>query len=492
MKGPLITMEGYDKRRELTKPVAAKLWNVSNGALQHVGRAFQKSSEIISYRDEPRGEIVLESDIDPYGSFLRREAIRKSANAQKAEATGSEFELLRDNGHPFILEKRTCRSTPNGQSNLFFNGTSLSSKKRGSGPMTAQVTLKSSASPLFKYKGGNNGQGSTTKQTSAYIDGDGFEPEATGDYGKRALVLTNPLKPDFDLFRALGELERAPALPLAGMLAYFRRSTRRDSDALAQLGSEWLNLQFGLIPTFNDLIDLLWALETATNRLLQIRRDAGKVIRRRHSVPTAVETRLFTTEAGQLESKYVSLKAFGFAASAASTSTAQRLHTSHVGDVELFQSVSTKYTFSGAFTYYLPVDKSLLANHRKWMNEMERVIRLGPSEQALWELTPWSWLIDWFIAVGSSIDSAVLAKDNNLVVNYGYAMREVTMASVVRAEVVQKSTRKNSFNFVRTQTQLSRKERVRANPYGFITSQEVDWDAYKLGILAALGLTRLS
>jgi hypothetical protein len=101
-------------------------------------------------------------------------------------------------------------------------------------------------------------------------------------------------------------------------------------------------------------------------------------------------------------------------------------------------------------------------------------------------------LIDWFIAVGSSIDSAVLAKDNNLVVNYGYAMREVTMASVVRAEVVQKSTRKNSFNFVRTQTQLSRKERVRANPYGFITSQEVDWDAYKLGILAALGLTRLS
>jgi hypothetical protein len=150
--------------------------------------------------------------------------------------------------------------------------------------------------------------------------------------------------------------------------------------------------------------------------------------------------------------------------------------------------------FKGSFTYVLPELPGYPERLEKYLIETDRLLGLTFDASSAWQISPWSWLIDWFIDIGTQMDIMSVNFDDNLVLNYGYAMQEIKR-SVVAEVNYDKSTDKArkacSLDFVKTSLVSSQKRRIRANPYGFVLQTDGEfWSAYRLAVLGALGLSR--
>jgi hypothetical protein len=118
----------------------------------------------------------------------------------------------------------------------------------------------------------------------------------------------------------------------------------------------------------------------------------------------------------------------------------------------------------------------------------KRVFGAELTPETLWELTPWSWAIDWFSNAQDVIHNLNAMKIYGLVLRYGYMMEhsinKVTYSyEAIPGTYVQKPD-VSDLSFV-TETKL----RQKANPFGF----GVSWDGLsplQLAITAALGLSR--
>jgi hypothetical protein len=134
------------------------------------------------------------------------------------------------------------------------------------------------------------------------------------------------------------------------------------------------------------------------------------------------------------------------------------------------------------------------------MNELSRIVAearllygLELTPETLWNLAPWSWLVDWFANVGPILSNVSAFQSDNLVLKYGYVMENVTRtyARTNWMGVVNPSTtvyvnhpaRVYDKFFVETKT------RVKATPYGFGLNTTAFTDR-QWTILGALGLTR--
>ena len=107
--------------------------------------------------------------------------------------------------------------------------------------------------------------------------------------------------------------------------------------------------------------------------------------------------------------------------------------------------------------------------------------------EVVWNIIPWSWLIDWFTNVGDVIANVDNGIAENLVAKYAYIMGET------RYEWVATST----FNCITGGTHamshvsnLERKKRGAAEPFGFGMTKDL-LSKRQVSILGALGLSRL-
>jgi len=110
----------------------------------------------------------------------------------------------------------------------------------------------------------------------------------------------------------------------------------------------------------------------------------------------------------------------------------------------------------------------------------------GLTPALLWELTPFSWLIDWFANIGTLISVNQALQENNLVLRYGYLMQKNT-ALVTIAHPGYPFYTGHTGPLSATLT-YEWKQRVRATPYGFGINTAT-LSASQWAILAALGLT---
>jgi hypothetical protein len=120
----------------------------------------------------------------------------------------------------------------------------------------------------------------------------------------------------------------------------------------------------------------------------------------------------------------------------------------------------------------------------RW-NAAVHLFGLKPSPSVLWEIIPWSWLIDWCSNVGDVIDNLSARALDNLAAKYAYVMgtkkQEVTLISVA-----------DFYNGPQTETwsgTFTRKLRQEASPFGFDLSSDM-FSARQWSILAALGISR--
>lgn len=287
-------------------------------------------------------------------------------------------------------------------------------------------------------------------------------------YGARAINSTIPTRPDAGLAQLLGELKRdgLPAIP--GLQIFSPNANLRS------LGSEYLNVEFGLKPLFNDLRSLFETVKNSSRTVEQMRRDSGRVVRRRFSFPVenaVIERKL------NIPSHLYTLEGIPSAL----------FHRKSSRIVTVTDTTSRRIWFSGAFSYYLDMGDDLISRFTRYEQLANKLLGTRLTPGVLYDLAPWSWLIDWFADVGIVLNNASMLQSDGLVIRHGYLMCHTMTRRTMRTEpqfvgMGSPFTVSNSFLG-------ERKERFRSTPYGFGLTEE-SFTTRQWAILAALGMTR--
>ena len=301
-------------------------------------------------------------------------------------------------------------------------------------------------------------------------------------YGNKAIAATAPTASNANFAVTAAELIRE-RITLPGMAGYAQWLKSRASLGKS-LGSEWLNVQFGLVPVMADASKLFSSIMNMNKTIMQLIRDDGRPVRRRYSFPTLRST-------------------------SSTSGTGMTVHMIQQGsDIDnwygLYQNpsirssnytvtdtISQRYWFSGAFTYKIPADDGLLGHFRRYEFFLNKLVGTRITPEVLWELTPWSWLVDWFADVQSFTRATSLLQSDGLVLKYGYLMRTTRMTQTTTLDGFHFSNPQGYVNGtpVWSRTHYNRVERVRSTPFGFGLNPNSFTDR-QWAILAALGLSR--
>lgn len=294
--------------------------------------------------------------------------------------------------------------------------------------------------------------------------------------GTKGIAKLKPGNPTADLGQFLVELRQLPTFPKL-LVSSFKspkkalsiQGLRENLFSYKQLGSEYLNYEFGWKLFVRDLIKLFNFQQDLDKQLRQLRRDNGKVVRRRGTI-TRTESSTVSEDTG-ISGLYPSLTT-GFY-----DGTATNVHKR-----ALYTTVRSRYWFSGAFRYWIPDIESA-----EWPARAKRaLLGINPTPHLLWEVLPWSWLVDWFSSIGDILNNMSTNAAENLVVLYGYAMGEKSTTYHATA-----SSKLKTVGWVSASQVIESvvKRRVKASPFGFGISLP-DLSDRQLAILTALGLSK--
>jgi hypothetical protein len=293
--------------------------------------------------------------------------------------------------------------------------------------------------------------------------------------GARLIRNTIPTSPVAGLAQFFGELrEGIPSLP--AMTALRNKTLSRG------LGSEYLNTQFGIRPFISDIQKLALSVQTGAKLLRQLKRDSGLQVRRKSSLNREVE---FTDVDTTGISWYMYMPRRNLQGN-----QAQLFYDNSSPYVELkcTEYKTTRAWFSGAYQYFLHDAGNLIGRLERYEQQANLLLGSEITPETIWQLTPWSWLVDWFGDVDTFLWNAVRLSSDNLVLRYGYVMHETHASREYR--VTGLTPRDGEFpRSVYVTYEITRKQRHRATPYGFGVDLSA-LNATRSAILGALGLTR--
>lgn len=282
--------------------------------------------------------------------------------------------------------------------------------------------------------------------------------------GATAINRCAPTNPLVDLSTSFAELlrEGLPSIPGRGGGA----------------GGEYLNYQFGIAPLVSDIRDFRRVLADADALYEQYERNSGKHIRRRYRFPV-VREQSQTTKTGQAPKMVRVTRPNGSKDSIGYSGAHVR-----AGTLSQITTTETRIWFSGAFTYYLPK-----SGWRREMDRLDRLYGLKPGVDTLYQLTPWSWLVDYFSNLGDVIENINAFSSDGLVMPYGYVMAQKTVTITSKLDFGLWNGTAFAPSSVGDTVVLTSKRRLPASPFGFGFS-DGSLTPKQWSILAALGLTR--
>jgi len=301
-------------------------------------------------------------------------------------------------------------------------------------------------------------------------------PPIDRSYGDTAIQRTIPTAPSAGLAQFLGELrEGKPRLP------WDSNWLKVEANKFRLLGSEYLNVQFGWAPFIRDLIKMGQSVADMDKILHQYNRDSGRVVRRQYHFPP-VRSQPIVTDYGivarPLQSPYVGYTGASALYQGGSAS----------GRVVSTTTSEERYWFSGAYTYYFPDARVRGNEFATFEASMAKLLGARLTPEVLWELAPWSWLVDWRLNIGTVIGNYTKFQNDRLLLRYGYLMRTTTVTTHTTVTGV----RFNNFDPgpIQRITTVTQKERIRATPYRGFALNPAPLTTEQWYILGALGLTK--
>lgn len=288
-----------------------------------------------------------------------------------------------------------------------------------------------------------------------------------------------PGKPVASLAQFLGELRQLPKNPFRLAAATHRAmrsaaSRGKPGEAVDVLrravGEQYLNYSFGWRPFLNDLEKIANFDENLVAAMRQLRRDHGATIRRGgtiesdHTVSSEVASQ---AGGGYLEFPYWSLS---------SGSSARTITT----------TVKWRAWFSAGFIYRLPREDDPTS-----MNRLRTYLAGGGiSPSLVWELTPWSWLADYFTNIGDVLENWEASRELSLAAKYCYVMYEKETTTLSEHTGFLTNPNYGSWNGSATFKATTRlRARTAASAYGFGFTAGSLSDSQNANLIA-LGLSR--
>jgi hypothetical protein len=390
--------------------------------------------------------------------------IRSNWNDPKWPKHIRSFWHRQDWGNPFITEKGSIRSSLN---SVHLSGRYLSTDWRinSEGP----VLLAGFSDPM-------------PLASSDELVNENAIMFALGGTG---INRTRPGKPEIDLATTLGELRFGGLPQMLGnswKRAYDLRTLARET------GNEYLNLQFGWAPIFRDLEGLAKVVLQTRNLLLEHEKQLDKLLTRGCEFNDTIETSVGLTKASNM-ANYDLLAATPYG------SSVSLLRTNHsvVPPVEITRVVTKSY-FRAGYRFYYPDIQTALTDLQEFEAQANLLLGTRLDPEVLWNLQPWTWLIDYVVNFGDVLGNLSAIISDGLVMQYAYIMREVEIDKEIyfpRGLFV----RSQSSGYIPTgqpfsvHTRYHRKMRAKASPFGFGLTYE-DFTPSQLAILAALGISR--
>jgi len=302
-----------------------------------------------------------------------------------------------------------------------------------------------------------------------------LESWAATQYGRMA-----PSVSEFSLSNFLGELREG--LPRAGT-AFLQPRLK----GLKALGDDYLNIKFGWEPLLNDLQQMALQMLSASYGLF---RPYGATHRRREALVVDTYDRVdipfqvFSSEGGSVRQ-----------AGRPWEDPPDGVWNTADARIRAISSVSRRVkvtrSIEGEFVY---IPKAGF-DPTKYMDRLETLMNFNITPSVLYNLSPWSWMVDWFADIGGAISSMEAGLSNRVLSTYLYAME--TTESSVKSSLAAISARYPTVdtyygpNDYMQELAYTRKRRVRANPFGFTGSAASPLSGEQSAILGALGLTRL-
>lgn len=306
-------------------------------------------------------------------------------------------------------------------------------------------------------------------------------PDLDAD-GATAISLCAPTNPTANLGTTVAEVVREGIPTLPGIQSWKHRT-----QSLKALGSEYLNKVFGWDPLLSEVHATVDAARHHRDILQNYHHGEGKNVHRRFDFDG--ESQVWSEDCGTsfLNGTEVPINYFTQPASC-------RLHVEkHV-----------KRYFVGCFSYGGPSKTDSFGRALSFGSDADKLYGLSLTPNVLWELTPWSWAVDWFTNTGDLINNFTNFANAGLVMRYGYMMQESIYRSYVTWEDIETRSgdynpQTESFTNVKPSYQggggslgfeAIERSRVPANPFGFGIGWE-DLSPTQLAITAAIGITRL-
>jgi hypothetical protein len=278
--------------------------------------------------------------------------------------------------------------------------------------------------------------------------------------------MVEPTNPNASFGVAIGEILKDRKVPIPGISLWRDRTLRAK-----QAGSEYLNAVFGWLPLISDMQDTAQSIKAGNMIIENYHNASGSYVSREFVFPD-VESSNETVVAGS-DVQGPRLPAFS----------------SGQGVITRRETTVLKQWFSGAFTYQAGGSPNSVAKCLGIGSDAEKLFGVSLSPDLIWELTPWSWALDWFSNASNVIHNAQAMVLAGTVMKYGYMMQES----------IKTITYSMSGSPIRgypglvpppSTIRIITKQRTEANPFGF----GIGWEGLsptQLAITAALGLTRV-
>lgn len=152
------------------------------------------------------------------------------------------------------------------------------------------------------------------------------------------------------------------------------------------------------------------------------------------------------------------------------------------GNGKILRVTEEEVWFEARFRYYIPEIRTVEFKRRA----LRHLFGLELSPVLLWELLPWSWLVDWFTNIGDLVSNySDTSLFNNLAAKYAYLMSRKRVS--VRCESTAAYSPPSKAIWYLS---LERKTRKEASPFGFDLSWG-DLTSRQWSILGALGISRM-
>lgn len=302
----------------------------------------------------------------------------------------------------------------------------------------------------------------------------------------------SPLKSQANVLQAVLEIMR-DGLPSALFSAITKPGSANKRTLIRAAGSDYLNHMFGFAPLVRDLAKLLTAVESIDKLVSQLIRDSGAKVHRKRDTP---EVETDTQYARETVRDLTLMIPSGVSRQPMVSSNGYWVQSQyHAQEMSLR---STRHVwFSGSFSYdvenlRMPTFVSeffdTLQGGKEPIRDVVAKYLLGAGEGNIadslwWELTPFSWLVDWFVNAGVVLDNRRMFDRLGLVMDYGYVMCEETRTRTVTTTV--NNDRGGAPTVYSSQRQEIRQRRVRASPFGFGIDNSA-LSEYQLSILGAL------